>query len=571
MPVNTTDLMQNIYDLFTGIYAASNGAGAALAFERLGVPISTSMFRINPADTALSPALAVERLSEIAGAVMQLQGGSVYRSNRTVEAVTELMLGQSMPATPEVMAALGAARTADNQRFDVSLGSLEGDFRFHPSYASPPDWYDPAAAIWTPHKVDEHAAGLSATQGGGSPTRQAPVPSPAPPPVPAPVPPPVPPVAAHPPVMMGPLLWHVVAAEARPALQASGPRESAMIAMAQAKPPGAAAATMHAPAMHAPAMVVAHAPIVPHAPVTAHPPVAVHPPMTMIAHLPPKPPGAVVAVHPTGKPSLPVAAAVHPPIMVMHPAAFAATSAMQLRPLLVAQAAAQVSAAATTRQVSTSSLDISFEHCVVTLNRPWFPQTFTMLRDWFLPGYGRGAISTGKADGDTGLMPLLPSGFVAVRNLVITAQWSEADLATVQGSASFGPFSLLGRSFDAKTGTLSAPGMQIIGWFCEALPVLPPLSDPALAAAVPPVDVPRRRSAGVPPAGVPRWAFPRRAFPRGHFPASVGVPAPPAASPAPPGGPAGSRGRPVMTDGPAPSRRGNFARTSRIPLHGEQR
>jgi hypothetical protein len=128
-------------------------------------------------------------------------------------------------------------------------------------------------------------------------------------------------------------------------------------------------------------------------------------------------------------------------------------------------------------------MDMSFEHCVVTLNRPWWPEVFLMIRGWFVPGYASAEFSNGKGNGDPGLLPVLASGFVAIRNLKISTKWSDDDLVAMQKSASFGRFSLVGRTYDSQTGTLSCPGIQIIGWFCEALPILPPASDPAIAAA----------------------------------------------------------------------------------------
>ena len=144
----------------------------------------------------------------------------------------------------------------------------------------------------------------------------------------------------------------------------------------------------------------------------------------------------------------------------------------------------------TPQPVATDSIDVSFEYRVVTLGRPWFPDTFLMLRNWYVPGYALGDFSHGTGGGDTGLMPVLTTGFVAVRNLSIVAKWSAPDLAAVQGSASFGPFSLIGRGFDAASGTLTCSGMQIIGWFCSALPVLPPVADPSLPAPPPPDPAP---------------------------------------------------------------------------------
>jgi hypothetical protein len=150
-------------------------------------------------------------------------------------------------------------------------------------------------------------------------------------------------------------------------------------------------------------------------------------------------------------------------------------------PLIMAEATAQLNATTTAQPVSANSLDMCFEHCIVTLNRPWWPEVFLMMRDWFVPGYARAEFSNGTGNGDPGLLSVLASGFVAIRNLKISTKWSNDDLVAMQGSASFGPFSLVGRTYNAETGTLTCPGIQIIGWFCEALPVLPPNSDPAIA------------------------------------------------------------------------------------------
>jgi hypothetical protein len=166
---------------------------------------------------------------------------------------------------------------------------------------------------------------------------------------------------------------------------------------------------------------------------------------------------------------------------------------------MIAEATAQLEANTTTRPVSTTNIDMSFEHCVVTLHRPWWPEVFFMLKHWFVPGYESAAFSDGTGSEDSGLLPVLTSGFVAIRNLKISSKWSSDDVQAIQGSASFGPFSLVGRSYDAGTGTLTAPGIQIIAWFCEALPVLPPDSDPAMAPPqAPSSDTPQDASTSSP-------------------------------------------------------------------------
>jgi hypothetical protein len=152
----------------------------------------------------------------------------------------------------------------------------------------------------------------------------------------------------------------------------------------------------------------------------------------------------------------------------------------------MAQATAQIDSTMTVQPVATSSLSMSFERCIVTLTRPWWPEMLMLLKNWYVPGYARAAFSNGKGKGDAGLLPVVATGFVAIRNLTIAAKWSDDDLDAMQKSASFGSFSLIGRTYDAATNTLTSPGMQIIGWFCEALPVLPPVSDPAMAGSQPP-------------------------------------------------------------------------------------
>ena len=47
----------------------------------------------------------------------------------------------------------------------------------------------------------------------------------------------------------------------------------------------------------------------------------------------------------------------------------------------------------------------------------------------------------------------------------------------------FGPFSLVGSQLEANSTSLICPGIQVIGWVMEPMPMLPPNSDPALPAA----------------------------------------------------------------------------------------
>ena len=60
-------------------------------------------------------------------------------------------------------------------------------------------------------------------------------------------------------------------------------------------------------------------------------------------------------------------------------------------------------------------------------------------------------------------------------NLSITAQWSEEDKKAATSAYGLGSFNLCNSSF--TNNTLTAPGIQIIGWICEVLPELPLYND----------------------------------------------------------------------------------------------
>jgi hypothetical protein len=101
----------------------------------------------------------------------------------------------------------------------------------------------------------------------------------------------------------------------------------------------------------------------------------------------------------------------------------------------MADVTAQRHATTDAQPVATNNIDISFERCIVTLIRLWWPKVFRMVRNWFVPGYPRAAFSNSKGDGDLGLLPVLASGFVAIRKLKISTKWSDDDLVAIQTRA----------------------------------------------------------------------------------------------------------------------------------------
>jgi len=142
----------------------------------------------------------------------------------------------------------------------------------------------------------------------------------------------------------------------------------------------------------------------------------------------------------------------------------------------------QMGASATACATTTKHFTLSFDYCLVSATRPWLSGSLLTAGNWYVPHMPAGQIASGSGQG-AGVFEALPMAALMVRNLVIEGDWSDADREAMQASLNFGPFSLMGRSIDTVTSTLSAPGMQLVAWVLEPLPCLPPIADPALSAS----------------------------------------------------------------------------------------
>jgi hypothetical protein len=141
--------------------------------------------------------------------------------------------------------------------------------------------------------------------------------------------------------------------------------------------------------------------------------------------------------------------------------------------------------------VETPKFAMSFDYCLVRLRRPWFSGDLLATLGWYIPGAHAGDYASG-APANTGPFAFIPTAFIAVKNLVIDAAWSDSDVAARANAASFGPFSLLGSPTDDKNSVRN-PGIQIIAWICSVQPQLPPDTDPSL------VPVPTTSPPAAPP------------------------------------------------------------------------
>jgi hypothetical protein len=137
----------------------------------------------------------------------------------------------------------------------------------------------------------------------------------------------------------------------------------------------------------------------------------------------------------------------------------------------------------TPQPVSTNRLGASFKYIRVSFQRPWMDTTLFHLPGWSIGGLASGAISNGHADANPGMLPLMPTGFIAIKDLVVNGAWNDADRQSARAAlgghttASLGPFTLAagGATLGSFKGdSLMVPGIQIVAWVCAAMPLLPP-------------------------------------------------------------------------------------------------
>lgn len=137
---------------------------------------------------------------------------------------------------------------------------------------------------------------------------------------------------------------------------------------------------------------------------------------------------------------------------------------------------------------STKDIQISFRCCRVNFNRPWLLKSLLEITGWTLPGQAAGSLSNGTLQDNNGTFPLLPIGFIAIRDLKIRANWGQIDrdiaakAVASENAIGFGPFALSGRYAESGRGyqssfdgvTITSPGLQILGWINLLVPYAPP-------------------------------------------------------------------------------------------------
>ncbi|NEQ82118.1 MAG: hypothetical protein F6K26_18240 [Moorea sp. SIO2I5] len=141
---------------------------------------------------------------------------------------------------------------------------------------------------------------------------------------------------------------------------------------------------------------------------------------------------------------------------------------------------------------TTKNLTVSFKFARIDIIRPWLNFLLFSMKGWNLgEAFKESGLSNGtKTQPLNTPFPNLPTSFIAVRDLKITADWGHEDSSFVssklstRASLGWGPFAICGSysqgstdktfnsSFDGRT--IENDGLQIIGWVNTIVPNCPP-------------------------------------------------------------------------------------------------
>jgi len=130
--------------------------------------------------------------------------------------------------------------------------------------------------------------------------------------------------------------------------------------------------------------------------------------------------------------------------------------------------------------VHSNEFSMSFDYCLVYLDRPWFNTSFFHYANmWFCLSLKENFFSSGtKDETNTGVLKCIPTAMILIKDLRISAAWTDDDKTNAANSIGLGFFNINKSEF--INNELVTPGMQIIGWMCEVMPKIPAISDPSI-------------------------------------------------------------------------------------------
>ncbi|WP_426343137.1 hypothetical protein ACN9MU_16995 [Pseudoduganella sp. R-32] len=125
---------------------------------------------------------------------------------------------------------------------------------------------------------------------------------------------------------------------------------------------------------------------------------------------------------------------------------------------------------------ASDNFSISFRYCRVNIDRSWFKLALLKTKNWYMYGTKAGEYSNGSGTDNPGMFPLLPTSFIVIRDLKITANWSKEDRQNLGQATALGYFDI--RDSTLNKDTLEVKGLQILCWLSTVMPQLPPMAPP---------------------------------------------------------------------------------------------
>ncbi|MET0984382.1 MAG: hypothetical protein ABW034_03140 [Steroidobacteraceae bacterium] len=432
------EVFASLHDVILERFRAERGGAvgnAFVAFE-FGTPIPDDTFRLKDPGRTLSPELAVEFMSQHANTVPEVKDMLFRRRPYTVEGQYGLMLAGASSVDAASMDMLGAIKRAAMADYDQTLGSLIGPYRYRPVYATPVNWYDESQqGNWTHVDISRSDT----------------------------------PPAAAPPINPKLRNWRI-APDAVKGMLAQPVSASNIERFPAAVIRQAALTRRSARLLDTASEFDVNATVL----LRAQPAVSTAAVGTQLRTASSRVSSAATDLQ---------SARLMRPLAVERPEPEPAIAAARvpIGSLIAADASWQlanaIEADTTEQPVVTDRFSISLDICLVSLRRPWVADALLTLPSWFVPGFKQGEFSQADEE-EAGPFAVLPTACILIRNLAVTAQWSDQDSAAIEQSANLGGFALFGRTFDRNSATLSVQGMQSIAWVCEPMPTLPPASSP---------------------------------------------------------------------------------------------
>jgi hypothetical protein len=416
---------------FVTLFQAPAGSPVLFRFDAFGSVITDSDFR-DPNQPGYSQPRAMEKFSDLVNHI-PMESDDDLRLVFSLSSIDDTyffrMLSPSLPyttddspASQEIVSAFGAIKAnASHLWNDLKAESTSGlMLQYRPSVASPSNWYDTGADIWTQQSF---AISTPAAQASTGPARA--------------------------------LLWKMKVEDvalaniiqtrqiqlSNPAIRAAMARPLPTLATVAAAPAAASLAGASSRSFMAARTQVAFAPV------------------SML-------PAAVAAA-----PSTAADVAPTPPAYHIQDAIRANVADIAISDRL--QLAQAIDTAAPSAPATTDSVSISFDYCLVNIRRPWYLDVFVTDGTWYVPGAVKGSLTT------TGSFHLLPVAFVVIKNLSIEASWTQDDLNAAANATHLGPFKV---TSGIAQGKLTHEGIQVVGWLVQPMPDLPPQDPPAPAS-----------------------------------------------------------------------------------------